>query len=137
MNNITWIIYLASVSDVVLFFLAANTVVGAGFLLTAGISAVQDTDCYENRTSKEKKNFTHFFSDYFNRIRGYMILCAITGVLFTLIPGERTIYLMASSEMAEKMVKSKDFQQIYGKLYQVLNGKLDDMIPKPKEEKKK
>ncbi len=55
-------------------------------------------------------------------------VCFFTGAIQSLIPSQQTMYLMLSSEAADKMVQSQDFKKLYTKSYELLNKKIDEAL---------
>lgn len=63
-------------------------------------------------------------------VKDWFILAVSSAIISCLIPSSKTIYTIAAVKYTEEVVKNEKVQEISGKVYQILNDKLDEMIKK-------
>lgn len=66
-----------------------------------------------------------------------VISLAILGFLSTLIPAERTAYIMVAAYATQKVAESPEVRDTGDKVLTLINGKLDQLILEANEPKKK
>jgi len=123
MNNLSWLIYLASVLPNIGAFLAF-----IGFLMSAGLLAwclitwrYNDTVNTRNRIcgyTDEKRKYPNFYV----LIPVALFLCIIS----TLIPDKNTIYLIAGSEVGEYVVNTPEAQEILNDVHKIIKLQLKE-----------
>jgi hypothetical protein len=128
--SIATVIYLGDVlSRFHNFVIALNflVVIAAIFLLIA--PAIQaDLNSY----SSDKKTYSEYFNLFWKPIKFQILSLIFIIVSSIFVPSKDTLYLMAASNVAEKMVESKDFKQLYQKSYDLLVSKIDEALKEKK-----
>ena len=127
MFSLVVLFYLADVCNGIHF--ACNTIliliaILACILLLALIIA---SDCYEPEELKEKvlscKNY----------IKIAVITCVVTVVISSLIPSQKTMYMIAGGIMVNQTASEVINSELYKKIYNVINEKLDYIVKTDKD----
>lgn len=131
MNSLSWFLYFASVVDrlsiVITILLAASALLAAVSIAVWMFSF----ECY-SFTDKELKEK--------ERSAAIKVLCRVLplgvflAVLVALIPAKQTLYLIAASEIGEKLSQTEAVSQLSKEAYDILHGYLrsvsDELKPK-------
>lgn len=125
-------IYLAGIADGIkqaFFYLGLwGSILCLVFII---FTAAVRTDT-QSWTEKERKNFSDFLKEH-KKLAGlwiYLFPTIFTVSLF--IPSDRVIYTIAAANASKQIVQSKDFQTLYGKVYKLIEQKLDENIEEKK-----
>ena len=127
MFSLIVLFYLADVCNGIHF--ACNTI----FILMALLACILllaliiASDCYEPEELKEKVlNFKRY-------IKIAVITGAVTGVIAILIPSQKTIYMIAGGIMVNQTASEVINSELYKKIYNAINDKLDYIVKTDKD----
>lgn len=115
MNSLSWFFYLANVLPAISSFLFA-----VGFSLSVGIALY--VVAYKSPDHPFQGLLTGLFPFPYK-------LCSVPLVFFLfsiLIPQEKTIYMIAASEMGETVVQSEEAKELYDDLKGIIKGYLKE-----------
>ena len=99
MNTLSFLIYLSNVIPNVGILLFLTGILGLPVLVFIG--AVWSSDTGKNQ---------------FLKLKPWLIACAVSMFLSALIPNQKTIYMIAASEMGEAVVTTEAGQEIFNEL---------------------
>lgn len=125
MNSLSWLLYLADVSDSIdWFFTLCTGLTAPGFLIWASVGFDGSDQCWSEADWATWRKI------------GFRLLLptAVLGLLLgSLIPEKETVYAIAASQMGEKVAKSQSAE----KAMKALNAWLDRQIiePEPRQTK--
>ena len=127
MFSLIVLFYLADVCNGIHF--ACNTI----FILMALLACILllaliiASDCYEPEELKEKVlNFKRY-------IKIAVITGVVTGVIAILIPSQKTIYMIAGGIMVNQTASEVINSELYKKIYNAINDKLDYIVKTDKD----
>ena len=129
MNSLSWFLYLGAVSGQLstLFSLVGvlMMVSGAVSILPGRIIPWNNPDHPENVRTR------NFFKKWsaIGTIFGFVMVS-----ISIFIPDQRTVYLIAASEVGNQVVTSEEGQELYGELKTALKGIIQNLGPKEKNE---
>jgi hypothetical protein len=116
MNNLSWMIYLAGVSESLASFFAFITVI---FAIVAAISAIVsvvnavETDPYNRRYCDDTVAYKRSLKKSAFKIAITTFVCMIiAGSTSALLPSRQTVLLIAASEIGERVVTSERAQSV-------------------------
>ena len=116
MNNLSWMIYLAGVSESLASFFAFITVI---FAIVAAISAIVsvvnavETDPYNRRYCDDTLAYKRSIKKSAFKIAITTFVCMIiAGSTAALLPSRQTVLLIAASEIGERVVTSERAQSV-------------------------
>lgn len=127
MFNLVVLFYLADVCDGIHF--ASNTV----FVLLAVLFGVfllalmVASDYYEYKQLKEK------VLSWKKYIKIAVITGVVTGVISILTPSQKTVYMIAGSIIVNQAVSEVISSDLYKKIYNIINDKLDYIVKTDKD----
>ena len=116
------LVYAVSLLDGLLKFLTIMCAVAVLGVIASGIATLESY----NDTAAAKRWF-----------KRSVISLAILGFLSTLIPTERTAYIMVAAYAAQKVAESPEVRDTGDKVLTLINSKLDQLILEASEPKKK
>lgn len=99
MNTLSLLIYLSSVIPSVGVFLVFAGGLGIPILTIVGAFWSGETD-----------------TNQFGKLKPYFITCAVAVFIAVLIPDQKTIYMIAASEMGEAVVTTETGQEVFNEL---------------------
>lgn len=67
----------------------------------------------------------------------FLLAFVIAAIVFSLLPSQKTVYLIIGANAAESVIENPNVKQISGRVFDILNKKLDEIDPVKKEEKSK
>ena len=140
MNSLTLFIYFVGISDGIKTLLILSACLWLAWCainwLARFIIACEDRECskharytedrkkeYEQTARKHRKNSMRFIG-----IAPWITV--VLGLMVAAIPSERTLYMMAGSEVGESVLETEEMR----KVRVILNDKLDEFMPDPDEE---
>jgi len=126
--NISLMIYLLSVLDIIICVEVAFSVLLGVFIIISSLTYVLTID--DNYIEKATENFKKLFMEYKNRL---IIVFAILLLFGIFTPNSKTISAMY---LLPKIIANKDVQEIPSKAVKVLNSKLNEWIEDYTETKK-
>ena len=127
MFSLVVLFYLADVCDGIHF--ACNTI----FILMAILACVFllaliiCSDCYEPEELKEK------VLSWKKCIKIAVITCVVTIVISILTPSQKTIYMIAGGIMVNQTASEVINSELYKKIYNAINDKLDYIVKTDKD----
>lgn len=131
MNTLSILLYLANVLPSVAMFLGvvSFTCLGA-YIATKVITYIAHA---ENRDSSYSPRKAERAEAYFNSKDPFLNPWVVAGLLSVflfshLIPSERTIYLIAASEMGEVVVTDPETVEIFDLLKETVKTKLEEVV---------
>ena len=99
MNTLSLLIYLANVIPNIG---ALSTFIGMiGTLLLLAIGTIWSAETNKNQLPK---------------LKSYLVLCGIAVIISALLPDQKTIYMIAASEMGEAAVTTETGQEVFNEL---------------------
>lgn len=119
MNDLTWFLYFADVSQnfLPLVVISGIPLVVIGFLLPP--------------KGEEPFGLNHKYPfQGIGRLKNWFIAWFTAVVLVTLIPSEKTLYMMAASEGGEAIVTSPQGKEVLDKINLIINNQLDALTEK-------
>ena len=116
------LVYAVSLLDGLLKFLTIMCAVAVLGVIASGVASLESY----NDTAAAKRWF-----------KRSVISLAILGFLSTLIPTERTAYIMVAAYAAQKVAESPEVRDTGDKVLTLINSKLDQLILEANEPKKK
>ena len=116
------LVYAVSLLDGLLKFLTIMCAVAVLGVIASGVASLESY----NDTAAAKRWF-----------KRSVISLAILGFLSTLIPTERTAYIMVAAYAAQKVAESPEVRDTGDKVLTLINSKLDQLIEEANEPKKK
>jgi formate hydrogenlyase subunit 3/multisubunit Na+/H+ antiporter MnhD subunit len=116
MNNLSWMIYLAGVSESLSGFFVFITVIFAILTAIATIVSVVnavETDAYNRRYSDNTLTYKRSLKKSAFKIAITAFICMIiAGSTSALLPSRQTVLLIAASEIGERVVTSERAQSV-------------------------
>jgi len=116
MNNLSWMIYLAGVSESLAGFFVFITVIFAILTAIATIVSVVnavETDAYNRRYSDNTLTYKRSLKKSAFKIAITAFICMIiAGSTSALLPSRQTVLLIAASEIGERVVTSERAQSV-------------------------
>lgn len=114
MNNLSWLIYLASLSDSASSFFSFLAFVSTVFAAVGLVLSLMWTDGASGFGNKELylKGYEEMRKRGKALIPRGLLGILIFGGIAVVLPGKNTIYAIAASEIGERMVKSDQVQDI-------------------------
>lgn len=110
MNSLTLLLYGINVLQNISVFINVGIVItGITLALLASINHIMIGSNNEYTRKENKTSHTVAFKVY----RPYLILFVALGIVNTFVPSERTIYLMAASEVGQRVVQSEKVSGIF------------------------
>ena len=116
------LVYAVSLLDGLLKFLTIMCAVAVLGVIASGVACLESY----NDTAAAKRWF-----------KRSVISLAILGFLSTLIPTERTAYIMVAAYATQKVAESPEVRDTGDKVLTLINSKLDQLILEANEPKKK
>lgn len=123
MNSVSWMVYLAEVIGKIIHPFG---IVAIGYWMIVvfafGIQAITNHDEDYYRSGIEKKTFAYSFVK--KRFVFLWLFCTIMAII---IPSSTTIYMIAASEMGQRVIENPQAQEMFAALYdKIMEGLTND-----------
>ena len=115
MNNLSWLIYLASVVPNLSGFIITIMIVVSAALSFWALAVAMHNDDYRAEEVWEYPKFKVFIP-----------LIFLLGLIASLIPDKQTIYLIAGSEAGEYVVNTPEAQEIMNDIHSIIKLQLKE-----------
>ena len=121
MNSLSWMLYLTqAISGFRQLVAAGAMVLLVGATIYTVVSALNIWDNY--RLERDEKIIR--WAQATKLIRRMVVWGVCLGLAFTFLPNQRTMYMIAASQLGEQVVRSPEAQELYGDL----KAKIKDML---------
>jgi hypothetical protein len=130
MNSLSWMIYAANLVDnmntlaAIALFVGG---VGGGFAYCVGTFPWHE---WSWDTAKAKADRDAARGSFRKWGRRGVMAALITLPIATLIPSDRTMYMIAASEAGETIVTSPEAREVFNDLKTIIKSKLKEQLPK-------
>ncbi len=118
MNSLSWLLYVADISDSLSFFLALVGVIG--LIMSAIFFASGHIQLAENRRYADA-HYLHGVN-MIKAVKKWSLVPFMFVVMTCLLPSQQTVYMIAASEAGEQATQTPEFAKIRA----LLNKWLDD-----------
>ena len=99
-----------------------------GLLLCVGVLALMVySECYDNEELKEK------LLSWKKYVKNTVIAGVVAGIILTLTPSQKTVYMIAGSVVVSQTVNEVISSDLYKKIYNIINDKLDYIVKTDKD----
>ncbi len=114
MNSLSWLLYLSGVVGSINSFLIFVTVAfGAGSVITGAIFIITRIVASETHRKQDERADNLALSNSFRKFFIIFItLFTVVGCIANLVPDRRTMIMIASSEVGEKVINSEGVQKV-------------------------
>lgn len=124
MNSLTWYIYLAEVFPNIVFSFVFAAIASVAYIAMWAA-------CNEDKYFEEKKEQVAFWNKQKATFRQIIMCitipcCILFAITHIFLPGKKTMYLMAASELGEEVVLSEEATEIKNLLKEYLKKSLKD-----------
>lgn len=138
MNSLSWLVYFSNVIPNIGAFML---IVGVLSIFTSGVAAAICAGIHSENSHGRYGGEPKYAraQDYFNQKKWkFWIKTASVGLLMmflsTLVPSERTMYMIAASEIGETIVTSPEAEEVLGELKDTILFKLNELQEEKKDE---
>lgn len=126
--GLAFVLYFGEMFDKVNIISCAILILTITFLVIASIVSLanqESRDRFTGQPNEYRETFNKFF-----KILKYPLIASL---LFTcLIPSSKTVYMMVAAKVGQDIATSPKAKELGGKLYQLINQKLDEQLSKKK-----
>jgi hypothetical protein len=119
MNKLSWLIYIAAMlPNLSIMLFLCGTLVG----LAAALFPINKLDA-DGRRIPDWEVTAHKG----NRVMKALVVTGLCWVLSALLPSERTVLMIAASEMGEKVAETPEAQEIFNDMRTILKQQLEGL----------
>lgn len=99
-----------------------------GLLLCVGVLALMVySECYDSEELKEK------LLSWKSYVKNTVIAGVVAGIILALTPSQKTVYMIAGSIIVNQAVSEVISSDLYKKIYNIINDKLDYIVKPDKD----
>lgn len=99
-----------------------------GLLLCVGVLALMFySECYDSEELKEK------LLSWKRYVKNTVIAGVVAGIILALTPSQKTVYMIAGSIIVNQAVSEVISSDLYKKIYNIINDKLDYIVKTDKD----